>query len=138
VRFTRRLRAWLRGERRPSASPAAASPSRSRGTAELDAFATSRRGVEAFLEPRTNLYAMSLLLVADDGEYLRRSVADRNAADALCRRHGVPLYEAAKVGYPRRMRDFQQGNRRPPVELSDLPPWPGDGPNGVDRPDGQD
>jgi hypothetical protein len=134
VRLTRRLRAWLRGERRASSPAASASTKPSKATEELDAFASSRRGVEAYLEPRTNLYGLSMVLVADDGEYLRRPITDRAQADSFCRRHGVPLYEAARVGYPRRMREFQQGRRRPPVELSELPPWPSDGPGPTDAP----
>ncbi len=99
-------------------------------TGELESFARTRRGVEAYLEPRTNLYAASLLLVADDGEYLRRAIRDPQHAAALCRRLEIPLYEAAKVGYPRRLRDFERGSPSRRVELSDLPPWPGDEPRG--------
>jgi hypothetical protein len=38
------------------------------------------------------------------------------------------------VGYPKRMRDYEQGRSPRRVELSDLPPWPGDDPGG--DPDG--
>jgi hypothetical protein len=47
----------------------------------------------------------------------------------------IPLYEAAKVGYPRRMRDYDRGIRPRRVDLSELPPWPSDGGSGAD-PDG--
>jgi hypothetical protein len=124
----RRLRRWFRGE--PSQAQrrrTAAQPARNRATLdELTAFATSRHGVEAFLEPRTNMYSTTLLLVADDGEYLRRPVAGPDEAASLCRTCNIPLYDAAKVGYPRRVRDFQQGQRRAPVRMEDLPPWPED------------
>ena len=38
----------------------------------------------------------------------------------------MPLYDAAKVGYPKRMRDYDQGIKPDTVDLDDLPPWPGD------------
>jgi hypothetical protein len=101
-------------------------PASRTATRELERFHDSRNGVEAYLEPRTAIYPMTLLLVADDGEYLRRPVRDRDQARDLCARMNIPLYDAAKVGYPQRMRRYDQGVRPRRVELSELPPWPGD------------
>jgi len=152
VRWTRRLRAWLRGEGTSDASRSIARGDRRTGPddaraanswraprrgpsrlddPELESFASTRRGVEAYLEPRTPVYPVTLLLVADDGEYLRRPVGDAAAARAWCAAHSMPLYDAARVGYPRRIRDFDKGVRRAPIDLSDMPPWPTD-----DVPDG--
>ena len=131
-----RLRAWLRGEAGGGAGGAGRTDRGARrgrdgggtpGLDELEAFARSRRGVEAYLEPRTNLYGLSVLLVADDGEYLRRPVPDEVVLRRLCGRLGVPLYDAKRVGYPRRVRDYDRGVRPEPVDLGDLPPWPGTG-----------
>jgi hypothetical protein len=137
VSFGDRLRAWLRGE-----SPAAAlHPSRStkgssarrrsRGpepspelVTELETFVRSRHGVEVYLEPRTRLYGDSVLLVADDGEYLRRSVTDPSFARAFCSRMGLPCYDVARTGYPKRVRDYDKGVRPQRIALEDLPPWP--------------
>jgi hypothetical protein len=128
-----RLRAWLRGEGPggPDLPRTGRAPRRGRdrkvsleGLEEFVAFATTRRGVEGYLEPRTNLYSHSMLLVADDGEYLRRPIADPATARAFCGSHGLPLYDAARVGYPRRVRDYDRGVRPRRVELSELPPWP--------------
>jgi hypothetical protein len=83
--------------------------------------------VEGFLEPSTTIYPTTLLLVAADGEYLRRPVRDRAQAEELCGENHIPLYDAAKVGYPRRMRDYDRGIRRDTVSLEELPPWPSDG-----------
>lgn len=94
--------------------------------AELERFARSRRGVEAFLEPKTAIYSTTVLLVADDGEYLRRPVDDRGQAAEMCDELNIPLYDARKVGYPKRMRDYEAGQAPPRIELSDLPPWPSD------------
>ncbi|MFW6009843.1 MAG: hypothetical protein ACOC9I_00825 [Actinomycetota bacterium] len=105
-------------------------------TKELEEFAVSRLGVEAFLEPKTNLYSTTLLLVADDGEYLRRPIKDGRQAGEFCKDVNIPLYDAKKVGYPKRMRDWDQGRAPERIELADLPPWPGDElPEEIDDPD---
>jgi hypothetical protein len=135
VGFSDRLRAWLKGESKQRRTRPSTSPASREATGELERFARSRRGVEAFLEPKTTLYSTTVLLVADDGEYLRRPVKDREHAAKLCRDLNIPLYDARKVGYPKRMRDYDQGKRPRPVDLDDLPPWPGDEPAGP-APDG--
>lgn len=94
--------------------------------AALSEFARSRRGVEGYIEPPTNLYRASLLLIAGDGAHLRRPVTSPAAATELCRRLGIPVYDARKVGYPRRMHDAIKGHGASGVDLSELPPWPTD------------
>jgi hypothetical protein len=141
VSLSDRLRAWLRGEDAPEATRASRGRStgetrgRRRGRSEHPAngfdsaplleFARSRRGVEVYLEPRTRLYGDSVLLVADDGEYLRRPVPDPSTVRRFCSEHGIPVYDAARTGYPRRVRDYDRGVRPDRVEIDDLPPWPG-------------
>lgn len=83
---------------------------------------SSRAGVEAFVEPPTSIYAMTMVVVAADGEYLRRPIKDDKQARTLTRRHGVPLYDARIVGYPRRMREYDRGVRSDRISLDDLPP----------------
>lgn len=83
---------------------------------------SSRAGVEAFAEPPTSVYEMTIVVVAADGEYLRRPVKDDKHARALTRKHGVPLYDARIVGYPRRMREYDRGLRARTIDLDDLPP----------------
>ena len=72
-------------------------------------FVTGRRGVEGFVEPRTAVSDVTLLLVAHDGEWTRRRVPSVNWAHTFCNKHMVPSYDAAVVGVPQRMRDY---NRR--------------------------
>ena len=129
--FLDRIRAWFKGEspRRRAASPSTGAASKV-STKEIEGFIASRTGVEAYLEPKTAIYSTTLLLVAADGEYLRRPIRDRDQAAKLCDDRGVPLYDAAKVGYPKRMRDYDQGIKRDTVNLDDLPPWPGEGERG--------
>jgi hypothetical protein len=68
-----------------------------------------RRGVEGFVEPRTAVSEVTLLLVAHDGEWTRRRVPSVNWAHDFANKHQVPSYDAAVVGIPQRMRDY---NRR--------------------------
>lgn len=72
----------------------------------LEAFARSRRGVEAFVEPRTTVTETTVALVAGDGEWTRRRVAGEKAARQLGQRLGIPVYDVAAVGYPTRMREW--------------------------------
>ncbi len=75
----------------------------------LTEFVTSRRGVEGFVEPRTAVSDVTLLLVAHDGEWTRRRVPSVQWAHTFANKHQVPSYDAAVVGIPQRMRDY---NRR--------------------------
>lgn len=132
--FGDRIRAWLKGETKRSA-PAPSQDKASRtSTKELEAFIASRIGVEGYLEPKTAIYSTTLLLVAADGEYLRRPVKDRQQAESVCNEADIPLYDAARVGYPRRMRDFDRGVKRDTVSLEELPPWPGPDAQGPEEP----
>lgn len=110
-----------RFRRKRRATPSGPAPS-GKTLGELQAFITSRQGVEAYVEPPTSVYAMSVCLVAADGEYIRRPVKDGKQAKELCTEAGVPLYDARIVGYPKRMRDYQKGSPQAGIRLEDLPP----------------
>ena len=75
----------------------------------LQDFVQNRTGVEGFVEPRTAVSDVTLLLVAHDGEWTRRRVPSVDWAHTFCNRAQVPSYDAAVVGVPQRMRDY---NRR--------------------------
>jgi hypothetical protein len=79
--------------------------------AHLVAFARSHAGVEAFVEPPTAVTATTVMLVAGSGEWTRRRVRDAAAAHELANRLGVPSYDAAVVGYPQRMREWNAARR---------------------------
>jgi hypothetical protein len=72
----------------------------------LERFVASRTGVEAYLEPRTNFTQDTVVLVASTGEWTRRRVAHPKAARALAGRLGIPVYDVAATGYPKRMREW--------------------------------
>ncbi len=99
--------AWFRGSRRRVAQR----PVDPAETEHLVAFARTRYGVEAYLEPRTTVTETTVILIAHDGEWTRRRVAGPAAAGKLATTLGIPLYEVAKVGYPRRMRDYNARRR---------------------------
>jgi hypothetical protein len=80
----------------------------------LTEFARSRRGVEAFVEPRTAVTQTTILLVAYDGEWTRRVVPTPQWAYSFAESLQIPGYDAAVVGYPQRMRDYNSRNKRHP------------------------
>ncbi len=91
-----------RGKQRPGTTRAA----NAQDLRHLEDFVSTRSGVEGYLEPRTTVTETTLVLVADDGEWTRRRVESPRAAADFARRRTVPLYDATKVGYPKRMRDW--------------------------------
>jgi hypothetical protein len=84
----------------------------------LEGFARGRRGVEAFIEPRTSVTETTVILVAHDGEWTRRRISGPAAAFDFGTRVGIPVYDVALVGYPQRMRDYNKRRRatNPPDE----------------------
>ena len=94
--------------------PRGKGPTTVRGSDSADArhlaeFARTRRGVEGFVEPRTAVTDVTLMLVAHDGEWTRRRVPSVEWAHSFANKNGIPSYDAAVVGYPARMREY---NRR--------------------------
>lgn len=77
----------------------------------LRTWVEGRRGVEGFVEPRTAVSDVTLLLVAHDGEWTRRRVPSVKWAHGFCNRHQVPSYDAAVVGVPQRMREWNRRKR---------------------------
>ena len=80
--------------------------------AHLESWSDARRGVEGFVEPRTAVSEVTLLLVAHDGEWTRRRVPSVEWAHDFANRLGVPSYDAAVVGVPQRMRDYNSRVRK--------------------------
>ncbi len=77
----------------------------------LDEFAATRRGVEAFVEPRTAVTETTLLLVAHDGEWTRRRIDGPQGAWDFARKRSLPVYDVAIVGYPQRMREWNAARK---------------------------
>ena len=78
----------------------------------LNGWVAERTGVEGFVEPRTAVSDVTLLLVAHDGEWTRRRVPSVAWAHQFCNHHRIPADDAAVVGIPQRMRDFNRRKKR--------------------------
>ncbi len=79
--------------------------------AHLDAFATSRVGVEAYVEPEHHASPLTVVLVAQDGEWTRRRLTSPRDASQLGQRLGIPVYDVNATGYPARMRQWTARQR---------------------------
>ncbi|MEO3778832.1 hypothetical protein ABGB16_18665 [Micromonospora sp. B11E3] len=78
--------------------------------AALEAFVRTRRGVEFYLEPETTATDTTVMAIAYDGEWIRRRTGSPRAAARIAQRYAVPLYEAARTGYPERMRAWNRAH----------------------------
>jgi hypothetical protein len=79
----------------------------------LEDFVRTRVGVEAFIEPRTTVTPPTVLLVASSGEWTRRPVPDPKIVHGLADQLRVPVYDVRLMGYPQRMRDWNERHRPP-------------------------
>lgn len=107
--------AWWRRNKRGVPAQGAAAPSKDdlrRARAHFQEFATSRRGVEAFVEPATNVTATTVILIAHDGEWMRRALPSREDAFRIATELHLPTYDVNQTGYPQRMRDWNSRQRR--------------------------
>ncbi len=103
--------------KRPAGDTARTGSTRVRASTDQDEehlidFIETREGVEGWVEPRTAVSDVTLLLVAWDGEYTRRRVPSADWAYKFCSRRGVTAYEAGVVGIPQRMREYISRQKR--------------------------
>lgn len=63
-----------------------------------------RAFVEGFVEPETMVNEMSVVLVDETGEFIRRRIGGPKGIDAVARALDIPLYDVEETGYPDRMR----------------------------------
>ena len=77
----------------------------------LQQWVADHVGVEAFVEPRTTVTDVTVVLVAADGEWTRRRAGGESGARRLNERLMIPVYDVQKVGYPQRMRDYDARRR---------------------------
>ncbi|MFJ8578565.1 hypothetical protein [Micromonospora sp. NPDC093277] len=80
----------------------------------LENFVRTRRGVEAYLEPRTTVTETTVILIADDGEWTRRRVGSPEAGRRFAHQLAIPIYDVGLMGYPKRMRDYNERRKRRP------------------------
>ena len=77
----------------------------------LRAWVAQRSGVEGFVEPKTTVTDLTVVLVAADGEWTRRRAGTEHDARRLAERLQIPVYDVQKLGYPQRMRDYDARRR---------------------------
>lgn len=94
------------GGKEPSAREA-----RAAAVAHLTEFAGTRVGVEAYIEPQTNVTQTTVVLIATTGEWTRRRVPDPAAARKIADDLQIPVYDVQRTGYPQRMRDWNARQR---------------------------
>ena len=82
--------------------------STSADTGHLEKWAAARRGVEAYVEPKTTVTETTVVLVAHDGEWTRRRIDGTDGAKKFAKKLGIPIYDAGLVGYPKRMREYSR------------------------------
>jgi len=71
---------------------------------ELVAWLDSHTGVEAYVEPKTVMSPKSVVLVDGEGEWRRFELGEDRVLRELARERSLPLFDAARTGYPPRMR----------------------------------
>jgi hypothetical protein len=108
-----------RGRKKPAT---AVRPASRDDLGHLSRFVSSRSGVEAYLEPRTAVTETTVVLVAATGEWTRRRVDGPDGARSFAHKHAIPLYDVGVVGYPRRMREWNQRSKGGGSEPGTSPP----------------
>jgi hypothetical protein len=109
---------WLRRRGGGKDRPGTLRTSDSQDLAHLNAFMSSRQGIEAYLEPRTTVTDTTVVLVASTGEWTRRRINGADGARSFAKKHAIPLYDVAVVGYPQRMRDWTAREKQRKAEGS--------------------
>lgn len=89
----------------------AASGDRGADLRYLQQWVAGHKGVEAFVEPKTTVTDVTVVLVAADGEWTRRRAGGHSGARRLSDQLEIPVYDVQKVGYPQRMRDYDARQR---------------------------
>ena len=77
----------------------------------LTEFVALRSGVQAWVEEATGFNKTSLLLVAGDGEWLRKVVPSTDWARDFALQAKLTCFTAGVDPYPQRMRDWDTAHR---------------------------
>lgn len=80
--------------------------------AYFEGWIGTHKGVEAYVEPATNVSTTTLVLIATDGEWTRRAVGTPKAGFQLGRLLQIPVYDVNQTGYPARMREWNRRHKK--------------------------
>ena len=111
----------------------AAGHDRAADLAYLRQWVAQHTGVEAFVEPKTTVTEVTVVLVAADGEWTRRRVGSPQVIRQVAKQLQLPVYDVQIVGYPERMRAYNArlkashserilGDEAPPPVRTSRPP----------------
>ena len=78
---------------------------------DLQQWAAGRMYVEAFVEPETVVNEMSVVVVDENGEFIRRRIGGPKGIDAVAALLSCDIYDVEETGYPQRMRDWSARRR---------------------------
>lgn len=67
-------------------------------------WVAGRGFIEAFVEPETLINEMSVVLVDQRGDFIRRPIGGPKGIDAVAKLLDCPIYDVEETGYPARMR----------------------------------
>lgn len=107
---------WKFGARKQGSGPQGPAPEGGRSRrhevlAHFREFERTRVGVEAYIEPATNVTSTTMVLIDFQGEWTRRAIPDPAAGLDLAKDLGIPVFDINLTGYPQRMRDWNARQR---------------------------
>jgi hypothetical protein len=75
---------------------------------EMAEWIAAHDGVEAYVEPKTVMHPLSVVLVDGRGASRRFELKEDTYLRELARERGLRVFDAGRVGYPERMRRFRE------------------------------
>ena len=84
---------------------------RQEDAAELQKWVAGRAFIEAFIEPETVVNEMSVVVVDENGAFIRRRIGGPKGIDAVAKLLDCPVYDVEDTGYPQRMRERMERER---------------------------
>ncbi len=106
------LFSWKSRSKGAAPSAPAGKDARGETIAHLKEFVSTRDGCEAFIEPPTRVTQTTVVVVAGTGEWTRRRIPDEATGRRLAKHLGIPAFDVNLSGYPSRMREWNEKNRK--------------------------
>ncbi|MFW2514466.1 oxidoreductase [Demequina sp. SO4-13] len=95
-----------------TAAGTASKEARAETVAHLKSFVGQHEGCEAFIEPPTRVTQTTMVVVADTGQWTRRRIPDTETARKVAKQLGIPAFDVNLSGYPSRMREWNERERK--------------------------
>ena len=84
---------------------------RKEDAAALSEWAHGRAYIEAFVEPETVVNEMSVVVVDETGQFIRRRIGGPKGIDAVAKLLQCDVYDVEETGFPQRMRERMERER---------------------------